>query len=209
MTSEEHPLTVPGEPGPDRTAAGDRPAGLEEAPDIRDLAATAARWTCALDVVADPDQRDQRGLVWTDAYDILPATRIEPGVPVVAGWGDLTFTATPRWDDHELETLWLRPIEEATARPRIPDRWLPTVLGELAAAGTSGDAVAGVAEQLAELCATVNILADAVAGLRLIIAATLAELERMPPKRRRALLNRPVIHQLYATARQTPPRPDA
>jgi hypothetical protein len=80
--------------------------------------AAVAAWLAAADVLADPDQRYD-GEVWTRAQEIFPGAEVVEGRPVVAAWGDATWTALPRWDDEELDTLWLQPLG--------PPRGVPTV----------------------------------------------------------------------------------
>ena len=86
--------------------------------EVGPLSRTAALWVSRPEVLADPDQRDALGRVWTTADDILPGTVIVPGTRVVAAWGDVTFTARPRWDETAALVLWLEEPAPSVGRPK-------------------------------------------------------------------------------------------
>lgn len=80
--------------------------------------AAVAAWLADVDVLADPDQR-YGDKVWTRAQEIFPGAEVVEGRPVVAAWGDATWTALPRWDDEELDTLWLQPLRPPQGAPTV------------------------------------------------------------------------------------------
>ena len=182
------------------------------------LARAARLWTAWPDVIADPDQRDADGRLWTTADDILPGTTVAPGTRLVAAWGDVTFTATPRWDQTAALLLWLDQPANLAGRPE-PARAMGAANGphrtpgDTAAppadsAGTTSVARAACDttkpaphEDPQDLRLCVTILAEAIARDRRAVREALEQLETLSEKHYQRLARDRSIQNLYSIAR--------
>ncbi|MFW5469501.1 hypothetical protein ACOCJ4_05580 [Knoellia sp. CPCC 206435] len=154
--------------------------------------------------MADPEQaHDNR--VWTRAQDVLPGVVVHEETAMTAAWGDQVWTVLPRWDEDDVEGLWLENLDQPSGPPTLhevyPRAELLRRIGQ--SHPTAGEAI--VTSVLDDFADCLTVTAQAHRRLRHWAAALLDDLERLAPSVVRDLDELASGRDLRALARRPAP----
>jgi hypothetical protein len=174
-----------------------------EAP--RPVTARLVRWLQEPQVIADFAQTED-GRVWTRAQDLIPGAVVREGVPLTAAWGELTWMALPEWDEQDIDTLWLCPLDAPEPPPEaLAQHDVRLTVERILSRPQRANVESVVNDLLEDFGASIDVVVQTHRSHRLWARQLLEDLDRVAPAALRALDEQPSAQRLRALARIPPP----